>query len=206
MDGQQCDRCSSPSTPCTQPSCLIPELTAECTDECLVLACDDPDHGQQTCLVTNGDTPCDGTCITAAACNDCTGIDEIVSISFSTPLTCTYTYTLSFSVAPTTTLTSPSKSRMTLRRLSAGILPLPIFPVTAPKICSPSILPPFSLRPYKLSSPIHPSLLALPHRPPFRLSRPISIPHLHFPYIPPPPSPSIACGQIATLSLTAYPV
>ena len=64
---------------CSQPSCLIPEFTEECTDNCLVVACDDPDHGSPACLVTNGEIPCDGTCITAAACDDCTGLDEIVS-------------------------------------------------------------------------------------------------------------------------------
>ncbi|KAI9464181.1 hypothetical protein HD554DRAFT_2122369 [Boletus coccyginus] len=75
---QLCDQCLPPSASCTQPSCPIPEFTPECTDECLVLACDDPDHDSQACLVTNGEIACDGTCIAAAACNDCTELDEIL--------------------------------------------------------------------------------------------------------------------------------
>ena len=83
MDSQQCAQCPPPpSPPCAQPSCLIPEFTPECTDECLVLACDDPDHDAQSCLVTDGSNACDGTCTTATACNDCTGLEEIVSVSF----------------------------------------------------------------------------------------------------------------------------
>lgn len=71
MDPQreQCDQCS-PST-----SSLF---TADCTDQCLVLTCDVPD---QSCLITNDAASCDGACVTAEACNDCTGLDEIVSIS-----------------------------------------------------------------------------------------------------------------------------
>lgn len=60
--------------------CLIPEFTPECTNQCLVLACDDPDHATQSCLVADG-TPCDDSCITAADCTDCPGLDEIVSTS-----------------------------------------------------------------------------------------------------------------------------
>ncbi|KAF8449054.1 hypothetical protein L210DRAFT_2643774 [Boletus edulis BED1] len=66
------------ASPCTQPACPIPELTPECTDECLVLACDDPDHGNPACLVSNGASSCDSSCVAAAACNDCSGIDDIL--------------------------------------------------------------------------------------------------------------------------------
>ncbi|KAG9312960.1 hypothetical protein JVU11DRAFT_6396 [Chiua virens] len=75
---EQCNQCPPPSTSCSQPSCFIPEFTTECTDECLILACDDPDHGAQTCQVTKGGISCDGTCITAAACNDCSELNKIL--------------------------------------------------------------------------------------------------------------------------------
>ena len=198
MDAQQCDQC-----PPQQPSCLIPEFTAECTDECLVLACDDPDHGAQTCLVTDGSTPCDGTCIAAAACNDCTGLDDIVSISLS-PNHRPFGLTSlpSSSAAPISIPTSLSQSLMTLHRWSPGRLPFPTCLAIVPETFNPRILPPLSLCRYKLLSPIIP---ALPLLHPFLHSHPTSIHPLHFQYSLL-PSLSAACGQIVILSSTPYPV
>ncbi|KAF9245257.1 hypothetical protein BU15DRAFT_85600 [Melanogaster broomeanus] len=71
------ETCPPPTTPCAETSCLIPEITSECTKECLVVACDDPNHGGFRCQVTDGSTVCDGSCISATDCNDCHGLEEI---------------------------------------------------------------------------------------------------------------------------------
>ncbi|KAG8220917.1 hypothetical protein J3R82DRAFT_2421 [Butyriboletus roseoflavus] len=75
MDPQreQCNQCPPLPTACNELDCIF---TPECTDQCLVLACDDPDHASKSCLVPN---PCDGIC------DDCTSLDEIVSISLPIP-------------------------------------------------------------------------------------------------------------------------
>lgn len=150
---------SSPLEMDPLPSCLIPEFTAECTDECLVLACDDPDHGAQTCLVTDGSTPCDGTCIAAAACNDCTGLDAIVSTSPPHPPTSPHLPS-SCSVAPTTTRTSPTAT------VSRTCMPSPSLSPYRPSSPTSPVLPPrHPLRPFHHTSSPPP-----PFPPPCRLS------------------------------------
>ncbi|KAG6334185.1 hypothetical protein ID866_4900 [Astraeus odoratus] len=74
----QCDQCPPRPQECMQAACPIPEMTAECTDQCLVVACDDPDHPSPECQVTTGDMACDGSCVTAANCLQCPpGLEEI---------------------------------------------------------------------------------------------------------------------------------
>ncbi|KAF9221350.1 hypothetical protein BS17DRAFT_881802 [Gyrodon lividus] len=72
----ECNHCPQETSPCAETSCLIPEITSECTNECLVLACDDPNHlGQVT---NDGSTLCDHNCISATNCADCPGLEEIL--------------------------------------------------------------------------------------------------------------------------------
>lgn len=75
----QCPRCLSEPRECGQASCIIPEMTSECTDQCLVVACDDPDHPSSQCQVINGDNACDGSCTSITDCLECPGFEEIVS-------------------------------------------------------------------------------------------------------------------------------
>lgn len=168
---------------CAQPSCLIPEFTPECTDDCLVVACDDPEHGSPACLVTNGEIPCDGTCITAAACSDCTGLDEIVS-TLPNPAAVSHP-PRSSSVAPTTTPTSWTKS-------PSGN---PHFPNCLATASNRAPSPSRS----KLSSPTPRCLLPLP-------PLPLSLHFHHRSMLPPPlPSPrslSHACGQLVVAHST----
>ncbi|KAH0836634.1 hypothetical protein J3R83DRAFT_8352 [Lanmaoa asiatica] len=116
------------------------------------------------------------------------------------------TWMKSFSVAPTTTPTAQAKSRMTLYRSSAGDLPFPTCLAIAPKTLNPFILQAPSFTQYKLSSPTH---LFLPALPPPPLS-----PHFHptsmflppSPFNPLPSTLSPACGQIVVPSSTAYQI
>ena len=74
-----CIAASSPCADCnTLPGCATSELTAQCTDQCVVIVCNDPDHGEASC---GGDTEyaqCDPTCNEIYSCN---GFDTFVSLS-----------------------------------------------------------------------------------------------------------------------------
>ncbi|KAI5989282.1 hypothetical protein EDD15DRAFT_2284637 [Pisolithus albus] len=74
----QCEQCTPRPQECDQAACLIPGMTEECTDQCLVVACDDPDHQDSDCQVKNGDEPCDGSCVRGADCVECPGLEEIL--------------------------------------------------------------------------------------------------------------------------------
>ncbi|KAH7890739.1 hypothetical protein F5I97DRAFT_1798726 [Phlebopus sp. FC_14] len=74
----QCNQCPPASRSCTEASCIIPEITEECTEECLVVACDDPNHPDSNCQVTSGTTVCDGSCVTAIDCVECPGLNEFL--------------------------------------------------------------------------------------------------------------------------------
>lgn len=50
-------------------------LTAQCTNQCVVVACSDPDHGQAVCENYGSHNDCDDT----ADCTDCTSFDAFVS-------------------------------------------------------------------------------------------------------------------------------
>src|ERR1700722_11155212 len=65
--------CADCVNECTKPSCPAVELTAQCTDKCVVIACTDISHGETTCP---GDDK--RICDTAANCLDCTGFEEFV--------------------------------------------------------------------------------------------------------------------------------
>ncbi|KAF8845157.1 hypothetical protein BDN67DRAFT_962094 [Paxillus ammoniavirescens] len=73
-----CNQCPQETAPCGETSCLIPEITSECTNECLVVACDDLNHVGSKCHVIDGSTLCDGGCIPATNCADCPGLEEIL--------------------------------------------------------------------------------------------------------------------------------
>ncbi|TFK39991.1 hypothetical protein BDQ12DRAFT_629145 [Crucibulum laeve] len=53
------------------------ELTEQCTDQCVVIACDDPEHGAMICDVADH-SHCDLDCDTATNCTDCNGFDEFL--------------------------------------------------------------------------------------------------------------------------------
>ncbi|KAI6044287.1 hypothetical protein EDC04DRAFT_423995 [Pisolithus marmoratus] len=74
----QCDQCTPRPQECDQAACLIPGLTSECTDQCLVVACDDPDHPDAECQVETGTEPCDGSCVGGTDCVECPGLEEIL--------------------------------------------------------------------------------------------------------------------------------
>ncbi|KAI6149795.1 hypothetical protein BKA82DRAFT_997882 [Pisolithus tinctorius] len=74
----QCDQCTPCPQECAQASCVIPGITSECTEQCLVVACDDPDHPDVECQVENGNEPCDGSCVRSAECPECPGLEEIL--------------------------------------------------------------------------------------------------------------------------------
>lgn len=64
---------------CNEPSCPSGEITSQCTDQCIVIACTDPDHGGMSCHGPGEDTHCDLICDGAKNCVDCSGFDEFVS-------------------------------------------------------------------------------------------------------------------------------
>ncbi|KIK91522.1 hypothetical protein PAXRUDRAFT_830771 [Paxillus rubicundulus Ve08.2h10] len=74
----ECNQCPQEAAPCGETACLIPEITSECTNECLVVACDDPSHVGSSCHVTDGSAMCDDGCIPAMNCADCPGLEEIL--------------------------------------------------------------------------------------------------------------------------------
>ncbi|KAN0088502.1 hypothetical protein V8E55_005559 [Tylopilus felleus] len=151
---QACDQCTpSPTTTCIQPSCLIPEFTPECTNECLVLACDDPHHGSQTCLVTDGAISCDGSCITATDCTDCPGLEEMLqcctdyhsyltqSSSF-TDLLCDCSQDL-HSAYPLSSVPRPIQALISDSSIASSASSSPSFPPFSPQLHAPS---PFALK------------------------------------------------------------
>ncbi|KIK60456.1 hypothetical protein GYMLUDRAFT_43773 [Collybiopsis luxurians FD-317 M1] len=50
-------------------------VTAQCTDQCVVITCDGPGHGGADC---SGSTDCDFVCQNSEKCHDCDGFDELL--------------------------------------------------------------------------------------------------------------------------------
>jgi hypothetical protein len=70
------DTCAECATECRDPSCSVSKRTAQCTDQCVVVACSDPAHGEMSC---HDAQHCDVTCDHGADCSDCNGFEEFVS-------------------------------------------------------------------------------------------------------------------------------
>lgn len=74
--------CADCVTECNEPTCPPGAIiTSQCTDQCVVIACNDPDHGDMNCHGGRGPSHCDLVCDGAANCTDCSGFDEFVSPS-----------------------------------------------------------------------------------------------------------------------------
>lgn len=72
-----CVDCSIPPE-CPEPSCAV-ELTAQCTEECVVIACNDPNHTESICPIDTTQTHCNFLCEQTANCTDCTDFAHLVS-------------------------------------------------------------------------------------------------------------------------------
>lgn len=64
---------------CVEQSYPSSEITSQCTDKCVVIACDDPGHSDISCHGARGDPHCDLICDGTMNCTNCTGFDEFVS-------------------------------------------------------------------------------------------------------------------------------
>ncbi|KAF8817535.1 hypothetical protein BYT27DRAFT_6816240 [Phlegmacium glaucopus] len=62
----------------TLSGCATSELTAQCTDQCVVIACSDPDHGEASCGGGGQHAQCDPICDEIYNCNDCYGFDAFL--------------------------------------------------------------------------------------------------------------------------------
>jgi hypothetical protein len=69
----QPEGCAECSTECQDASCRVAEMTSQCTDQCVVVACNDPTHREMSC---HGAQTCDDTCNEGA--DDCNGFEEFV--------------------------------------------------------------------------------------------------------------------------------
>ena len=70
---------NSPCADCSAvPGCASSELTAQCTDQCVVIVCNDPDHGEASCGGDAEYAQCDPACSEIYNCN---GFDAFVSLS-----------------------------------------------------------------------------------------------------------------------------
>ena len=76
--GTQDIQCAECATECQDAACPAVAMTSQCTDQCVVVACNDPKHGQMNC---HGSRHCDATCGVETDCLDCNGFDEFVSLS-----------------------------------------------------------------------------------------------------------------------------
>lgn len=63
---------------CSEPSCSADEITPQCTDQCVVIACTDPTHSEMACHDSEN-SHCGLVCDGSLGCTDCTGFDEFVS-------------------------------------------------------------------------------------------------------------------------------
>jgi hypothetical protein len=67
-----CEECA---LECKQGACQL-ELTEQCTDQCVIVPCNDPHHGYTSCEVANALAACDVICTDGP---DCNALDTIVS-------------------------------------------------------------------------------------------------------------------------------
>lgn len=66
---------------CEEAQCVpTSELTAQCTDQCVVIACCDPDHAESICNGGNTHNHCDLGCDDGIDCGDCLGFDNFVRL------------------------------------------------------------------------------------------------------------------------------
>ncbi|KAG2129088.1 uncharacterized protein EDB93DRAFT_1183374 [Suillus bovinus] len=63
---------------CKEPACPILEMTSQCTDKCVVVACNDPTHPEPSCHIADGDMICDSACVPDEDCGDCSGLEELL--------------------------------------------------------------------------------------------------------------------------------
>lgn len=80
----QCAKCV---TECQAASCSATGMTSQCTDQCVIVACNDPAHEESTCRDTQH---CDTTCEDDTDCPDCygAGFEEFVRPPFCLPFSC----------------------------------------------------------------------------------------------------------------------
>lgn len=67
--------CAECATECQDASCPVATMSAQCTDQCVVVACSDPAHGEMSC---HSAQHCD-TCDNETDCSNCDGFEEFVS-------------------------------------------------------------------------------------------------------------------------------
>ena len=68
--------CQECSQRCEDASCSV-ELTSECTDQCVVVACNDAHHGRYSCGQVSRDHPCEDKCQSEFDCD--AFVDHFVS-------------------------------------------------------------------------------------------------------------------------------
>ncbi|KAF9563978.1 hypothetical protein CPC08DRAFT_705692 [Agrocybe pediades] len=74
---EACNGCSQ--TLCYEPHCSpSKELTAQCTDQCVVIACNDPSHAESICNASDSHLHCDLDCDETIDCTDCHGFDAFL--------------------------------------------------------------------------------------------------------------------------------
>src|SRR6266545_3653360 len=74
---ETCSDCTM-TQQCSEPLCSPSNaLTTQCTDQCVVIACDDPDHGVSLCDKRDTDNHCNST----VDCTDCHGLDAFAFVS-----------------------------------------------------------------------------------------------------------------------------
>lgn len=74
-----CSHCSPGCiNECKETACPILEMTSQCTDQCVVVACNDPNHPEPSCHVADGDIVCDSACLPDEDCNNCSGLEEFL--------------------------------------------------------------------------------------------------------------------------------
>jgi len=86
----------------TLPGCATSELTAQCTDQCVVIACSDPDHGEASCGGGGQHAQCVPIGNEIYNCNDCYGFDEFVSMFVFQQHCLNLTFACSYNVVTTT--------------------------------------------------------------------------------------------------------
>jgi hypothetical protein len=70
--------CAECVTDCIKPTCPAAEITPQCTDQCVVIACSDPNHDQMNCNGAVDNTHCDIACDSAVDCAGCPGFEDFV--------------------------------------------------------------------------------------------------------------------------------
>ncbi|KAG1741136.1 hypothetical protein EDB19DRAFT_1706531 [Suillus lakei] len=74
-----CSHCPQGSmNQCKEAACPILEMTSQCTDQCVVVACNDPTHPEPSCHVADGDIICDSICVPDEDCGNCSGLEELL--------------------------------------------------------------------------------------------------------------------------------